>query len=57
MKDSGGNFDDNSILPKIRQILLHCGYKLTENFFFFYLLNKLIDYFFFSIKHDSLSVQ
>ena len=30
MKDSGGKFDDNSILPKIRQILLHCSYKLTE---------------------------
>ena len=56
MKDSGGKFDDNSILPKIRQILLHCGYKLTE-IFFFYLLNKLLDYFFFSIKHESLSVQ
>ena len=36
MKDSGGNFDDNSILPKIRQILLHCGYKLTEKFFFLF---------------------
>ena len=45
MKDSGGNFDDNSILPKIWQILLHCGYKLTENFFF--LFTQQINWLFF----------
>ena len=26
IKDSGGKLDDNSISPKIRQILLHWGY-------------------------------
>ena len=30
IKDIGGKFDDYSISPKIRQILLHCGYKLAE---------------------------
>ena len=34
IKDSGSKFDDSSILPKIRQILLHWGYELTENEFF-----------------------
>ena len=33
-KDVGNKFDDYSISPKIRQILLHCGYKLTEKDFF-----------------------
>ena len=33
IKDVGGKFDDYSISisPKIRQILLHWGYKLTES--------------------------
>ena len=30
IKDAGSKFDDYSILPKIRQILLHWDYKLTE---------------------------
>ena len=30
VKDAGGKYDDYSILPKIRQILLHWGYELTE---------------------------
>ena len=34
MKDAGGKFDDYSISPKIRQILLHCGYELREKDFF-----------------------
>ena len=34
IKDSGSNFDDYSISPKIRQILLHWSYKLTEKGFF-----------------------
>ena len=34
IKDAISKFDDDSISPKIRQILLHWGYKLTENFFF-----------------------
>ena len=34
IKDAGSKFNDYSISPKIRQILLHCGYKLTEKKFF-----------------------
>ena len=34
IKDAGGKFDDYSISPKIRQILLHWGYELTEKDFF-----------------------
>ena len=35
IKDAGSKFDDYSILPKIRNILLHWGYKLAENDFFY----------------------
>ena len=34
IKDGGGKFDDYSISPKIRQILLYWGYELTEKYFF-----------------------
>ena len=34
IKDAGGKIDDYSFSPKIRQILLHWGYKLTEKDFF-----------------------
>ena len=34
IRDAGSKFDDCSISPKIRQILLHWGYELTENVFF-----------------------
>ena len=30
IKNAGSKFDDYSVLSKIRQILLHCGYELTE---------------------------
>ena len=30
IKNVGSKYDDYSISPKIRQILLHWGYKLTE---------------------------
>ena len=33
IKDSGGTFDDYSISPKTRQILLHWGYELTKKDF------------------------
>ena len=36
---TGSKFDDYSILPKIRQILLHWGYGLTEKIFFNELTN------------------
>ena len=39
IKDSGSEFDDYSISPKIRQILLHWGYELTEKDFFNELTN------------------
>ena len=31
IKDVGGIFDNYSISPKIRQILLHWGYELVES--------------------------
>ena len=34
IKDADGKFDDYSISPKIRQILLYWGYELTEKDFF-----------------------
>ena len=33
IQDACSKFDDYSILPKIRQILLHWGYELTEKDF------------------------
>ena len=35
IKDDGSKHDDYSISPKIRQILLHWGYDLTEKGFFY----------------------
>ena len=34
IKDAGSKYDDYSVSPKIRQILLYCGYKLNEKDFF-----------------------
>ena len=34
IKDASSKFDDYLILPKIRQILLHWSYELTEKDFF-----------------------
>ena len=45
IKKADSKLDDYSISPKIRQILLHWGYKLTES-----------DYFFVSIKHELLLI-
>ena len=39
IKDAGSRFDDYSISPKIRQILLHWGNELTEKDFFIDLTN------------------
>ena len=33
IRNAGSKYDDYSILPKIRQILLHWGYELTEKDF------------------------
>ena len=34
IRNAGSKYDDFSISPKIRQILLHWGYELTEKYFF-----------------------
>ena len=34
-KDPNSRFDDYSVSPKIRQILLHWGYRLVENDLFY----------------------
>ena len=34
IRNAGSKYDDYSILPKIRQILLHRSYELTEKDFF-----------------------
>ena len=39
IRDIGSKFDNYSIRPKIRKILLHWGYELTEKFFFNELTN------------------
>ena len=39
IKDAGSKFDNYSILAKIRKILLHWGYELTEKGFFIILTN------------------
>ena len=39
VRDAGTKFDDYSISSKIRQILLHWGYELTEKDFFNELTN------------------
>ena len=39
IKDAGIKFDIYSILPNIRQILLHWGHELTEKVFFINLTN------------------
>ena len=39
IRGAGSKFDDYSISPKIRQILLHWGYDLTEKEFFNQLSN------------------
>ena len=39
VKEVGGEFDDYSVSPKTRQILLHWGYELTEKYFFINLTN------------------
>ena len=38
IQDAGGKFD-YSVSPKIKQILLHWGYELTEKDFFIELTN------------------
>ena len=42
IKDAGSKFDNYSISPKIRQILLHWGHELREKDFFCELTNQCI---------------
>ena len=39
IENAGRKYDDYSISPKIRHILLHWGYELTEKDFFNELIN------------------
>ena len=39
IRNAGSKFDDYSISPKIRQILLHWAYELIEKYFFNELTN------------------
>ena len=53
IKDANSKFDDYSIPPKIRQILLHWGYELTENdccdlFFLIFCVNTKMSYYWFN---------
>ena len=34
IRNAGSKYDDFSISPKIRQVLLHWGYELTKKIFF-----------------------
>ena len=42
IKKAGNKFDDYSISPKMRQILLHWGYELTEKDFLNYSFCEII---------------
>ena len=48
-KDVNGRFDDYSILLKIRQILLHCGYELVKNDNLFF-IHMTMSYYFFNVQ-------
>ena len=52
IKDADSKFDDYSISPKIRQVLLHWGYELTAKDFFINSINKCIkmSYYWFNRK-------
>ena len=39
IEDTDSKFNDHSVSPKIRQILLHWGYELTEKDFFTWQIN------------------
>ena len=53
IKDAGSKYDDYSILPKIRQILLHWGYELPENIFFINSTNKCIKMSYYQVKKSA----
>ena len=41
-EDAASKYEDYSISLKVRQIFLHCGYELTEKYFFNDLTNQRI---------------
>ena len=54
IKDTGNKYNDYSISPKIREILLHWGYNLTEKKKFYW-LDKLMyrmSYYWFNRKES-----
>ena len=52
INDARSKYDDYSVSPKIRQILLHWGYELTKKDVFIDLINKFIkmSYYWFNRK-------
>ena len=57
IKDSGGKFDDYSIPPKVRQILLRWEYELKKKICYNFLSLLLLLFFFFDwIKDELLSI-
>ena len=62
IKDTGIKYDDYSVSPKIRQVLLHWGYELVKSDMersALYVIDglRLVVYFFISIKNELLLVQ
>ena len=51
IKDVDGKFDDYSISPKIRQILLHWSYELTEGDLLLFIYCSEIFSHFFQMKY------
>ena len=55
IKDAGSKYDDYSISAKIRQILLHWGYKLLEKIFFNDLTNQCIKMSYYHFNRQEIS--
>ena len=55
IKDAGSKYDDYSISAKIRQILLHWGYKLLKKFFFNDLTNQCIKMSYYHFNRQEIS--
>ena len=55
IKDSGGEFDDYSVPPKIRETLQHWGYELKKGRFVVIFSDQNF-YFSYCIKDELLSI-
>ena len=55
IKDAGSKYDDYSISAKIRQILLHWGYKLLKKIFFNDLTNQCIKMSYYHFNRQEIS--